>query len=441
MTTAPASPVQPDSAAAAAAAAASAKAATQSPADKAEIWYANGAFVILTHIVALGAFLFYTPKWQTVLLAVTSVQLSKYGITMGYHRLWSHRAFKAHWTLRAFLAFCGTLGFQGSIRWWVLRHRLHHRYTDDLIHDPYAATRGFWFSHIGWIFEKPKYTRIKWIDAKDLSDDPIVVFQHKHYAALALFFGLILPTLIAYTWDDALGGYLYAGIVARVFTWHVTFAINSFAHWLGDQPYSTEMSARGNFLLALFTGGEGNHNFHHEFPKDYRNGILPGDYDPTKWFIWAASKVGLAWDLHQVPDNEIKKAMINSAESHAAKLRYVNGKADWGPQPQSLPYFSPSDEASITSHLGHNQWTIIDGYVLDLSSFLGKHPGGKKLLEQQFEKDSTKAFYGTMNNHSVSARTYVRMLRVARVIEEEVAAKSEEAPWVGKWNPLLISST
>ena len=89
---------------------------------------------------------------------------------MGYHRLWSHKAYKARLPLRILLAFLGTIGFQGSIRWWVQRHRLHHRFTDT-DDDPYNATRGFYFSHIGWIFEKPFYRKLKDIDMRDLDKD------------------------------------------------------------------------------------------------------------------------------------------------------------------------------------------------------------------------------------------------------------------------------
>ncbi|KAJ3203769.1 hypothetical protein HDU67_009938, partial [Dinochytrium kinnereticum] len=226
-----------------------------------EVWWINGAFVIVSHIAALASLLLYTPKWQTWVLTGICIQLSTMGITMGYHRLWSHKSFKAGIFLRTALAAMGTLAFQGSIKWWVLRHRLHHRYTDDPVHDPYSASKGFWFSHMGWIFEKPLYTRMKLVDASDLNADAIVRFQHRHYPYLALFSGFVIPTIIGAYWGDALGAYLYAGFITRVVVWHLTFCINSFAHWIGEQNFSTEMSARGTLLLAMLTNGEGYHNF------------------------------------------------------------------------------------------------------------------------------------------------------------------------------------
>ncbi|KAJ3326811.1 hypothetical protein HDU76_012630 [Blyttiomyces sp. JEL0837] len=309
----------------------------------------------------------------------------------------------------------GTLGFQGSIKWWTLRHRLHHRYTDDNVNDPYSAKKGFWFSHMGWIFEKPVYPRMKMVDAKDLNEDPIVAFQHKYYPYLALFSGFVVPTVIAALWGDALGGYLYGGFFTRIIVWHCTFCINSFAHWIGEQNFSTEMSARGTLLLALFTNGEGHHNFHHEFPKDYRNGIETLDWDPTKWLIAFCAKIGLASDLYMVPDNEIKKARILTAEIKAAELRK---QVNWGPEPSSLPSLPAiTNPDSVTTKLGHDQWFILDGFVLDVKDFLAKHPGGEGVLLGYLRKDASKGFYGNLNTHSLSARTFVRMLRVGRVDE------------------------
>jgi stearoyl-CoA desaturase (delta-9 desaturase) len=250
-----------------------------------DAWWANAAFVIAVHLISAISLTTYTPAIKTIWLTLILFQLGTMGITVGYHRLWSHRAYTARLPFRLALAIMGTLAFQGSIKWWVLRHRLHHRFTDT-DHDPYSAAKGFWFSHMGWIFTKPYYPRLKLIDGSDLNADPVVRFQHKYYVILALSTGIIFPTLIAAIWGDALGGFLYAGLFGRVIVWHSTFCINSFAHWTGDQLYSNEVSARGNLLLAIMTNGEGYHNFHHEFPKDYRNGYGLFDYDPSKWLIW-----------------------------------------------------------------------------------------------------------------------------------------------------------
>jgi len=394
--------------------------AKQIESDKPEpIWWFNGAFIIFVHVVSILALLFYTPAKATIWLTYISWHLSTFGITVGYHRLWSHKAYTARLPLRAALAFMGTLAFQGSIKWWVLRHRLHHRYTDS-DHDPYSATKGFWFSHMGWIFAKPHYPRMKLIDQSDLNADPVVVFQHKYYVPLALGSGLILPTIIAAFWGDAIGGYLYAGMLGRLLVWHSTFCINSFAHWAGDRLYSNEVSARGNLLLAVLTNGEGYHNFHHEFPKDYRNGHQWFDYDPSKWVIWFFHRfTSQVPSLQRVPDNEISKARAQMMAIEAAELE---AKVQWPADSDALPVMTV-EELRASREEGKSLFAI-DGFVLDVEDFRSKHPGGEQLLKTYFGKDATRAFYGGLNQHTKAARNMVGMLRVAR-LETKEASKEQ----------------
>jgi stearoyl-CoA desaturase (delta-9 desaturase) len=140
------------------------------PLAKKEVYWVVIAIVGFVHAVAILSLLFYTPSNHTVTMTLLNWIFGGLGITAGYHRLWSHNAYKSSGVTRFIFALMGTMGFQGSIKWWSLRHRLHHRYTDTE-HDPYNATRGFWYSHMGWLFEKPEYTRLKWIDKSDLERD------------------------------------------------------------------------------------------------------------------------------------------------------------------------------------------------------------------------------------------------------------------------------
>lgn len=381
-----------------------------------EVWYANGIFVGIAHLIALYAFVYVTPKVQTLWLAYVCWQLATLGITMGYHRLWSHKAFKATDAVKYTLAVIGTMGFQGSIKWWVLRHRLHHRFTDTE-HDPYNAKKGLWFSHMGWIFEKPFYPRMKFIDQEDLNADPVVVFQHKNFVPLAFASGVLAPTILGLFWGDAWGSFFYCGFVARIAIWHVTFCINSLAHYIGDQVYSTELTARGNLLLALITNGEGYHNFHHEFPKDYRNGIEAFDWDPTKWVIKGLSHLGLTYDLAEASENEILKAKITTAEEHVAEYRK---KVDWGPISETLStYTSTQFHENVTQG---KRWLIINGEIFDVAEFIPKHPGGEKFIQNYIGKDATKGFFGNANNHTKSARTLLAMLRVGKVTDNGVSS-------------------
>jgi stearoyl-CoA desaturase (delta-9 desaturase) len=376
-----------------------------------EAWWMNGAFVIVTHIISLISILTYTPTYYTWVMVFLISQLAMLGITVGYHRLWSHQAYEARLPLRFFLSVLGTLGFQGSIKWWVLRHRLHHRFTDTE-HDPYSAAKGFWFSHMGWIFKKPYYPRMKLVDASDLNADSIVRFQHKYYVPLALSVGIVFPTFLASLWGDAIGGLLFGGFFSRVIIWHSTFCINSFAHWAGEQLYSNEVSARGNLFLALLTHGEGYHNFHHEFPKDFRNGYRLFDWDPSKWFIYTLHTLtNQVPKLSRVPENEVRKAMINM---EAIKIQEKREKCDWGVNPSSLPVITFEQYQQKQQQEG-KEWILVDEYVLDVSSFKDDHPGGAKVLKNFYGKDSTKAFYGSLNDHSKSAVAMTAMIRVAKI--------------------------
>jgi stearoyl-CoA desaturase (delta-9 desaturase) len=134
---------------------------------------------------------------------------------------------------------------------------------------------------------------------------------------LAVLMGFGLPTLAGFLWDGglgALGGFLIGGVAKIVVLQHCTFLINSACHTMGRQPYSTRCSARDSFFMALFTFGEGYHNYHHEFQHDYRNGVKPWQWDPTKWLIWTLSKLGLASGLRRVPQEAIhfKEAQLRS---------------------------------------------------------------------------------------------------------------------------------
>ncbi|KAK4051941.1 hypothetical protein OIV83_002646 [Microbotryomycetes sp. JL201] len=289
----------------------------------APIWWSNLAFFLGMHVLALVGVTWLSPAWQlerrTLSMCIASWQLATFGITVGYHRLWSHRAFTATLPLRIILAGMGCLGFQGSIKWWVLRHRLHHRFTDT-DSDPYNAQKGLYHSHMGWIFRKPDYPLIKLIDRKDLEADPGKLLPpHRYYVPLTVGLGLVAPTLIGWTYGDAIGGYIWGGVVARLLIWHFTFFINSLAHYLGDQAYSLDVTARGNFVLALFTGGEANHNFHHAFPKDYRNGPRALDWDPSKWMIYTLHHLTpFVPKVYKTADYEVLKARAHVLDQRSS---------------------------------------------------------------------------------------------------------------------------
>ncbi len=240
---------------------------------------------------------------------------SGFSITLGYHRLFSHLSFRAHWLVRFFTVIFGAAAFESSVLWWSSEHRNHHKHVDH-DDDPYSISRGLFWAHIGWLMFKLKpETDLE--NVADLKKDPLLVWQHRHINILALVTAFVLPGAIAFAWGGwraALGAFLLAGVLRVVVVQHCTFCINSLCHYLGAQPYSSKCSARDSWLMAIVTMGEGYHNYHHEFQHDYRNGVKPWQIDPTKWIIWVLSKVGLTKQLRRVPPEKIILSELAEAQ-------------------------------------------------------------------------------------------------------------------------------
>jgi len=251
-------------------------------------------------------------------------------ITLGYHRLFSHLTFQAGWPVKVFTLLFGAAAFEGSALGWSADHRRHHKHVDH-DEDPYDISKGFFHAHIGWLlFRRGTDTPLTWV--RDLQKDRLAWFQHQYYVPLAFLSGFGLPALIGYMVggaNAALGAFLLSGVARVVFVHHMTFCINSLCHWIGDRPYSTKISARDSMIMAIFTFGEGYHNFHHEFQHDYRNGVKAWQFDPTKWGIWTLHKLGLATNLRTVPEERILKAQI------AEKQRILTETLSTSPHPIS----------------------------------------------------------------------------------------------------------
>ena len=242
-------------------------------------------------------------------------------ITLGYHRLFSHLSFKASWPVRMFTLLFGAAAFENSALHWAADHRRHHKHVDHDL-DPYNIHEGFFHAHLGWIlFRVPPDTDATLDSVKDLLRDRWVMWQHRHYGSVAVFMGLALPAILGGLWNGwvgAWGGFLIPGVARVVFVQQMTFFINSLCHTLGRQPYSNRCTARDSALMAFFTFGEGYHNFHHEFQHDYRNGVKPWQFDPTKWTIWLLNRLGLAKDLRRTPEGEILKREIAEQQRRLA---------------------------------------------------------------------------------------------------------------------------
>lgn len=257
-----------------------------------------GTFFIAYHAllaVTLPFYLWWHPPGATLLIA-TGVVIAITGVTLTavYHRFYSHRTYRMNRVAEAVFLFFGTLICQGSVWEWAFDHRRHHKHTETE-RDPHAITRGFWYAHVLWIFDpRPELDRVV---IRDLVDDPLLAFQHRHYTKLMIAATVGVSLLLGWISGDWIGGF-YVGFLVRIFvSHHCTFCINSLAHFAGSKPFDPDQTAVNNPICSLITFGEGAHNYHHVFPGDYRIGDAWYHWDPGKWLIWSLSRVGLADNL------------------------------------------------------------------------------------------------------------------------------------------------
>lgn len=314
------------------------------------------------------------------LWAVIFLYLNGLSITGGYHRLWAHKSYEAHPALKWFLAFWGAGALQNSILIWAADHRRHHRHVDDNDHDPYSAGRGLWFSHMGWMLRWHVKGEPDFSNAQDLQRDPVVAWQHKHYVALTTFMNLGVPILLGLLLGDVIGTVLLVGALRLVVNHHVTFFINSLAHYWGSQPYTDSNSARDNGFLAFLTYGEGYHNYHHIFQADYRNGIRWWQWDPTKWMIALCSRVGLASKLNRVSNFKIQRALLDTAFQRARnEMEEAQGS-------ESLREKLEREYQMFTDSI--NQWKELQAgrYERKKEQLGGALEESKAQIQQQFHK-------------------------------------------------------
>lgn len=270
------------------------------------------AIVLITYqvffLISFPIYLFFhTPSLGMILISIVLLYITGLSITAGYHRLYSHRTYKANRIVEGFILFFGSMAGQGSALRWSFDHRLHHAHVDT-DEDPYSIKKGFWYAHFSWILEKPREIESKVVP--DLLKNKLVAFQHRFSELLMLSTNFIAFLIVGAIFNDYLAAFFVA-LWARLFTLHhFTWFINSLAHKWGEKPFSQEQSAVDNYFLSFLTFGEGYHNYHHTFANDYRNGVRWFHFDPTKWLIWSLNKLGLAWDLKRMSKYTIKRKIV-----------------------------------------------------------------------------------------------------------------------------------
>lgn len=251
-------------------------------------------------------------NWQDILiLAVCYVGIGA-GVTVGFHRLLTHRSFKCHRLVRAGFAALGSAAAEGPVIDWVATHRKHHQFSD-VDGDPHSphvghgsgwsgAFRGLVHAHIGWVFSDMEVADERRY-AKDLISDPLIKFVDRTFVlwvivGLAAAFGL--GVLLTGSVIGGLTALLWGGAARIFFLHHATFSINSVCHFFGRRDYDTPDESRNVAWLAIPTWGEAWHNNHHAFPTSYRHGLRRWQIDPSAAMIRAMEMTGLAWDVVRV---------------------------------------------------------------------------------------------------------------------------------------------
>ena len=246
--------------------------------------------------------------WQEPILLIVGWFFSGTGITVGYHRLFSHKSFKTIPVIEWIYMILGSMALQNTILNWCSDHRRHHRKLDT-DEDPYSVKKGLFHAHIGWIVKK-NASDVSGIS--DLKKKSAIKFQNKFYWPLALFLSFILPLLIGFFYNRPIGGLLWGGFLRVTLVHHFTFFINSLCHYFGKKEYDYNTSARDSWIMAFLTFGEGFHNYHHKFQWDYRNGIKWYNFDPSKWIIRFLSIFKVAYNLRKASESSILRAKIET---------------------------------------------------------------------------------------------------------------------------------
>ncbi|WP_284749239.1 acyl-CoA desaturase [Amycolatopsis sp. RTGN1] len=246
-------------------------------------------------------------SWLDLTIGGGFFLVSTLGITVGYHRYFTHGAFRAKRALRIALAIAGGLAAQGPVIGWVADHRRHHAFSDREgdPHSPWlfgtspvALARGFWHAHMGWLFGRDKTNVDRF--APDLEADRDIRVVDRLFP-LWVVVSLLLPTLLGglltLSWWGALTAFLWAGLARISFQHHVTWSVNSICHMIGERPFASRDRSANFWPLAILSMGESWHNTHHADPTSARHGAQRGQIDISARVIWVFEKLGWAWNV------------------------------------------------------------------------------------------------------------------------------------------------
>lgn len=397
---------------------------------------------------------------RTLYLSVFHYTLTVLAVTTGYHRYWSHRSYSidpSYNILPVFFTIFGSSAGIESARKFKSLHRLHHMYcnTDK---DPYNYRKNFFWAHLGWRIVKNRKI-IRLLDEEnellqtenDFKDhegnfdlemvkaEKFLKWQEDNNFTLYVLFGLVAPSLMAnYFWDDLVGGFVYSGLIRSFIAQQSIFSVNSLGHFLGSQPFEDKKTPRDSFIVSFLTFGEGYNNFHHKFPKDYRNGHYYYRYDPTKWFLnfcYRCRAIFGVKSLHRTSYNIIQRCALlhqqKLIDRHRAKL-------NWGVPMNKLPLITVDEFRKLVKS-SDRALVIISGVVHDVTPFVHNHPGGVALIKASIGKDATSAFNGAVYMHSNAANNLLATMRIALIRDENTNSVIRQNRTVR--NNMIMSAT
>ena len=258
--------------------------------------------------------------WTDLVLFLAFYIPSGLGITVGYHRLFTHSSFKANRPLRIGLAIAGSLAIEGPVIRWVADHRRHHAFSDKEgdPHSPWrygetvpALMKGLGYAHIGWMFDVEHTNRDKY--TPDLMRDEDIARVDRLFplwAAISLLAPAVLGGLITWSWAGALSAYFWASLVRIFVLHHVTWSINSICHAIGQRPFATRDKSANFWPLAILSFGESWHNMHHADPTSARHGVLRGQIDESARVIWLFEKLGWATEVRWPKPERLAKLRV-----------------------------------------------------------------------------------------------------------------------------------
>ncbi len=293
---------------------------------------ANLGAMVVPFVATLAAIVLLWGRfvsWHDLAVFGVMYVVTAAGITVGYHRMLTHRSFRTHKPTEYAFAVLGSMAVQGSVIAWVADHRKHHAHTD-VEGDPHSphvghgegvigVLQGLWHAHMGWLLSE--HGRADWKKyAPDLYEDPGMRLINRRFVSLVIL-GLAIPAAIGFlltgTLLGAATGLLWGGLVRVFFVHHVTWSVNSVCHFLGTRRFEVEDHSTNVFWLALPSLGESWHHNHHAFPRSAVHGLRRWELDPSALLIAGMERVGLAWNVIRIAP-ERQAAKVAGPEAQAA---------------------------------------------------------------------------------------------------------------------------